>query len=190
MQEARSMEGLQIVVCAIGVVYGTLLACGLKQQWRWITDPPEWISVIYFPTVVKMIWGPKHVRSFAYVTAYGSLVMSLICLAESFGWFVLRDSITNRYPKPFRSAWRETGLSGSSRLSGLFGLSGSTDKRDQRARQTRARQSQACLHRPGPTLSKRRSLIGTSGFEEGLDAHEIDLAGGAKCQFARPAGFH
>jgi hypothetical protein len=39
--------------------------------------------VIYFPTVVKMIWGPTHVRSFAYVTAYGSLVMSLICLVQS-----------------------------------------------------------------------------------------------------------
>ena len=83
MPEARSMEGLQIVVCAIGVAYGTLLAYGLKQQWRWTIDPPEWISVIYFPTVVKMVWGPKHVRRFAYVTAYGSLVMSLICLAES-----------------------------------------------------------------------------------------------------------
>jgi hypothetical protein len=33
--------------------------------------------------VVKMIWGPTHVRSFAYVTAYGALVMSLICLVQS-----------------------------------------------------------------------------------------------------------
>ena len=83
MREARSMEVLQLFVCAIGVAYGALLVYGLKQQWRWITDPPEWTSVIYFPTVVKMVWGPKHVRSFAYVTAYGSLVMSLICLVES-----------------------------------------------------------------------------------------------------------
>ena len=83
MREDRSMEVLQLFVCAIGVAYGALLVYGLKQQWRWITDPPEWTSVIYFPTVVKMVWGPKHVRSFAYVTAYGSLVMSLICLAES-----------------------------------------------------------------------------------------------------------
>ena len=51
--------------------------------WRWLTDPPEWTSVIYFPTVIKMIWGPKHVRSFAYLTAYGALVMSLICLVQS-----------------------------------------------------------------------------------------------------------
>ena len=83
MREARSMEGLQLFVCAIGVAYGALLAYGLKQQWRWLTDPPEWTSVIYFPTVVKMVWGPKHVRHFAYVTAYGSLVLSLICLAQS-----------------------------------------------------------------------------------------------------------
>ena len=83
MQEARSMEAVELVVCTIGVAYGALLAYGLKQQWRWITDPPEWLSVIYFPTVVKMIWGPQHVRNFAYVTAYGALVMSLICLAQS-----------------------------------------------------------------------------------------------------------
>jgi hypothetical protein len=83
MQDPRSIAVLELVFCALGVVYGALLIYGLKQQWRWITDPPEWTSVIYFPTVVKMIWGPKHVRFFAYVTAYGSLVMSLVCLAQS-----------------------------------------------------------------------------------------------------------
>lgn len=77
------MEVVEFVVCAMGVVYGALLIFGLKLQWRWITDPPEWLSVIYFPTVVKMIWGPEHVRSSAYVTAYGALVVSLICLAQS-----------------------------------------------------------------------------------------------------------
>jgi hypothetical protein len=83
MQEARSVEVLELFVCASGVAYGALLVYGLKQQWRWLTDPPEWTSVIYFPTVVKMIWGPKHVRSVAYLTAYGFLVMSLICLTQS-----------------------------------------------------------------------------------------------------------
>jgi len=82
MQDARSVEMFELVFCAIGAAYGALLIYGLKQQWRWITDPPEWTSVIYFPTVVKMIWGPKHVRLFASVTAYGSLVMSLTCLAQ------------------------------------------------------------------------------------------------------------
>jgi hypothetical protein len=83
MEEARSVEVVEFLVCAGGVAYGLLLAYGIKQQWRWITDPPEWTSVIYFPTVVKMIWGPKHVLSFAYLTAYGSLAMSLICLTQS-----------------------------------------------------------------------------------------------------------
>ena len=83
MQEDRSMDVMEVLVCTGGVAYGLLLAYGLKQQWRWLFDPPEWTSVIYFPTVVKMIWGPKHVRSFAYLTAYGALVMSLICLVQS-----------------------------------------------------------------------------------------------------------
>jgi len=83
MEEAHSVEVMEVLVCASGVVYGLVLAYGIKQEWRWIIDPPEWTSVIYFPTVVKMIWGPKHVRSFAYVTAYGALVMSLICLVQS-----------------------------------------------------------------------------------------------------------
>ena len=67
--------------------YGSSCLRERRRVWppdsRWIFDPPEWTSVIYFPTVVKMIWGPKHVRSFAYVTAYGALVMSLICLVQS-----------------------------------------------------------------------------------------------------------
>ena len=84
MEDTRSIAVLELVFCVIGVAYGAFLIYGLKQQWRWITDPPEWTSVIYFPTVVKMIWGPKHVLLFAYLTAYGSLVMSLICLAQSY----------------------------------------------------------------------------------------------------------
>jgi hypothetical protein len=84
MQDAHFVEMLELVSCVIGVAYGACLIYGLTRQWRWITDPPEWTSVIYFPTVVKMIWGPKHVRSFAYLTAYGSLVMSLICLVQSY----------------------------------------------------------------------------------------------------------
>jgi hypothetical protein len=83
VEEAHSVEVVEVLVCAGGVAYGLLLAYGIKQQWRWIIDPPEWTSVIYFPTVVKMIWGPKHVLSFAYLTAYGVLVISLICLVQS-----------------------------------------------------------------------------------------------------------
>jgi hypothetical protein len=83
MQDTHFVEALELVSCVIGAVYGAFLIYGLTQQWRWIMDPPEWTSVIYFPTVVKMIWGPKHVRFFAYLTAYGSLVMSLICLVHS-----------------------------------------------------------------------------------------------------------
>jgi hypothetical protein len=83
MEETRSAEMMEVLVCASGVVYGLVLAYGLKQNWRWITDPPEWTSVIYLPTVVKMIWGPTHVRSCAYLTAYGALVMSLICLVQA-----------------------------------------------------------------------------------------------------------
>jgi len=83
VEEAHSIEVMEVLVCASGVAYGLVLAYGIKQEWRWIFDPPEWTSVVYFPTVVKMIWGPKHVRSFAYVTAYGALVMSLFCLVQS-----------------------------------------------------------------------------------------------------------
>ena len=83
MQQARSMEVFELLVCAIDVAIGALLVYGLKQQWRWVTDPPKWMFAIYFPAVVKIVWGPKHVRRFAYLTAYGSLVLSLICLAQS-----------------------------------------------------------------------------------------------------------
>jgi hypothetical protein len=83
MEEARSVELMEILVCAGGVIYGAVLAYGLRQQWRWMMDPPEWTSVIYFPTVVKMMWGLQHVRTFAYLTAYGSFAMSLFCLTQA-----------------------------------------------------------------------------------------------------------
>ena len=43
----------------IGVAYGAVLIYRLTQQWRWLTDPPEWTSLIYFPTVIKMIVGSQ-----------------------------------------------------------------------------------------------------------------------------------
>ena len=64
----------------IGLAFGVLLVYGLKQKWRWVVDPPEWMFMIYFPAVVKSVWGPKYVLSVAYITAYGSLIMSLIGL--------------------------------------------------------------------------------------------------------------
>lgn len=77
------MDALEPFVCAIGVAFGAVVVYGLKQQWHWVTDPPEWMFAIYFPTVVKMVWGLKHVRRFAYLTAYGYIVMGLICLTQS-----------------------------------------------------------------------------------------------------------
>jgi hypothetical protein len=51
-------------------------------------------------------------------------------------------------------------------------------------------QPRRAVTRPHPTLAHLRSLIEMTVFEEGPDADEIDLAGGVKSQFARPAGFH
>jgi hypothetical protein len=74
-----------IVVFAnlIGLAFGVLLVYGLKQKWRWVVDPPKWMFMIYFPAVVKFLWGPKYVLSVAYITAYGSLIMSLIGLIQT-----------------------------------------------------------------------------------------------------------
>ena len=41
MEEAPSVEMMEVLVCASGVIYGAVLAYGLRQQWRWVTDPPE-----------------------------------------------------------------------------------------------------------------------------------------------------
>jgi hypothetical protein len=67
----------------IGLAFGVLLVYGLKQKWRWVVDPPKWAFAIYFPAVVKIVWGPKYVLSVAYITAYGSLIMSLIGLIQT-----------------------------------------------------------------------------------------------------------
>ena len=59
-------------------------------------------------------------------------------------------------------------------------------------RQTHARVSRGVRAAAPVGLSSIGALylIGTSGFEEGPDTDEIDLAGVTKCQFTRPAGFH
>jgi hypothetical protein len=77
------MEVFDLAICIIGLAFGAVLVYGLKRDWHWITDPPEWMFAIYLPTVIKMIWGPKHVRRFAHVTAYGYIIMSIICLTGS-----------------------------------------------------------------------------------------------------------
>ena len=77
------MEFLDLFMCTLGLAFGAVLVYGLKRDWPWITDPPEWMFAIYLPTVIKMIWGPKHVRRFAYLTAYGYVVMSIICITGS-----------------------------------------------------------------------------------------------------------
>jgi len=41
MEEARSVEIMEVLVCASGVVYGAVLAYGLRQQWHWMIDPPR-----------------------------------------------------------------------------------------------------------------------------------------------------
>src|SRR4029079_10097924 len=69
--------------CTAGLAFGAVLVYGLKRDWPWITDPPEWMFAIYLPAVIKMLWGPKHVRRFAYLTAYGYVVMSIICISGS-----------------------------------------------------------------------------------------------------------
>ena len=43
----------------IGLAFGVLLVYGLKQKWRWVVDPPGWAFAVYFPAVVKIVWGPK-----------------------------------------------------------------------------------------------------------------------------------
>jgi hypothetical protein len=51
-------------------------------------------------------------------------------------------------------------------------------------------QARRAVTSPHPTLALLRSLIEMTVFEEGPDTDEVDLAGGIKCQFTRPAGFH
>ena len=71
---------LEVIVCGINVIIGAVLVYGLKRQWRWLTDPPEWMFAFYFPAIVKIVHGPKHVPLFAYIAVYGTLLMSLACL--------------------------------------------------------------------------------------------------------------
>ena len=67
----------------IGLAFGVLLVYGLKRKWCWVIDPPKWMFMLYFPAVVKSLWGPTYVLRVAYITAYGSLIMSIIGLIQT-----------------------------------------------------------------------------------------------------------
>jgi hypothetical protein len=73
---------IETVLCADNVVVGVLMIYGIKQQWRWVLDLPEWAAFTYLPALVKMVRGSKYVVNVAYFTACFSLVSSVICLAE------------------------------------------------------------------------------------------------------------
>jgi hypothetical protein len=83
MPATNSIDVIAVFASLIGVVFSVLLVYGLKQKWRWVVDPPEWMFMLHFPAVVKIVWGPKYVLSVAYITAYGSLIMSLTGLIQT-----------------------------------------------------------------------------------------------------------
>jgi hypothetical protein len=78
MQADSYLDVIAAFANLIGVAFGLLLVYGLRQKWHWVVDPPQWMFLIYFPAVVKIVWGPKYVLRVAYITAYGSLILSLI----------------------------------------------------------------------------------------------------------------
>jgi hypothetical protein len=43
------MEFLDLFMCTAGLVFGAVLVYGLKRDWPWILDPPEWMFAIYLP---------------------------------------------------------------------------------------------------------------------------------------------
>ena len=78
----QNIDDIKVFVCVVGVAISALLVFGLNRQWHWITDPPEWMGVFYFPAFVKAIWGSQYAPITAYLTIYGGLVMSLISLIQ------------------------------------------------------------------------------------------------------------
>ena len=83
MRTVNSVDVIAIFANLISVVFSLLLVYGLKQKWGWVVDPPKWMVAIYLPAVVKIVWGPKYVLRVAYITAYGSLILSLIGLLQT-----------------------------------------------------------------------------------------------------------
>jgi hypothetical protein len=55
MPATNSIDVIAVSASLIGVVFSVLLVYGLKQKWRWVVDPPEWMFMIYFPAVVKIV---------------------------------------------------------------------------------------------------------------------------------------
>lgn len=74
------MNLLKAIVFGMSTIYGGVLIYGLKQKWRWVTDPPEWMFAFYFPATVKVCYGQKSVEAAAYATAWLHFVLGAVCL--------------------------------------------------------------------------------------------------------------
>ena len=55
MPATNSIDVIAVFASLLGVVFSVLLVDGLQQKWRWVVDPPEWMFMIYFPAVVKIV---------------------------------------------------------------------------------------------------------------------------------------
>lgn len=83
------MDLLKAIVFGMSTIYGGVLIYGLKQKWRWVTDPPVWMFAFYFPATVKILYGTRAVEAAAYITAWFNFVFGLVYFIPAFVDFML-----------------------------------------------------------------------------------------------------
>jgi len=82
-------NAVKAIVFGLSAIYRGVLIYGLKQKWRWVTDPPEWMFAFYFPAMVKVRYGPKSVEASAYINAWLHFIVGLVCFIPPFVDFIL-----------------------------------------------------------------------------------------------------
>ena len=55
---------IETVLCVDNVAVAVLMIYGVKQQWRWVLDPPEWAAFIYLPALWLERWPHLFGQSF------------------------------------------------------------------------------------------------------------------------------
>jgi hypothetical protein len=62
----------------VGLVAGGFLLWGVKQEWRWLIDPPEDLSPFYTQAFLKSYFGRDAPRKFAKFLGFGLMILGSV----------------------------------------------------------------------------------------------------------------
>jgi hypothetical protein len=67
-----------LVLNAAAVLIGLSLIVGARRRWRWLVDPPTYLSPYYSQALLKVVFGATALRILTYIVGAAIVVVSMI----------------------------------------------------------------------------------------------------------------